>query len=152
MQSWLSCAIAYALATSSVKISIGLFLNRFTTHKLQTWALWALIAASAVVGGGYFIFLLLTCHPLSFFWELHPGESGYCFTEKIWLHVGYFVASANTLADVAFAVIPVIIVWHTTMSLRTKVGACILLGLGSISCIATAIRIYYGSLFRQYKH
>ncbi|KAF2218967.1 hypothetical protein BDZ85DRAFT_175844, partial [Elsinoe ampelina] len=149
---WYFCAISYALTTALVKITIGLFLLRFTTHRLQNFLIYLINGGSAVIGTGYFIFLLLTCHPFDFYWNLDPKATGYCFTATTWLNVGYFVAAVNVLADAVFAVIPTFIVIGTTMKKKTKFGVCILLGMGSVAVIGTIIRTVYGHTFSQYKH
>ncbi|KAF4556675.1 Hypothetical protein D9617_1g085540 [Elsinoe fawcettii] len=149
---WYFCAIAYSLTTAFVKITIGLFLLRFTTHKIQNFLIWLINGAAAVIGTGYFIFLLLTCHPFDFYWNLDPKATGYCFTADTWLNVGYFVAACNVLADAVFAVIPMFIVIGTTMKSKTKIGVCILLGMGSVAVVGTIIRTVYGHTFSQYKH
>lgn len=129
---WYFCAISYSLVTVFVKVTIGLFLLRFTTHKIQNILIWVINIACCIVGLGYFIFLLLTCHPFDFYWNLDPAATGHCFTAQTWLNVGYFVAACNVGADAIFAVIPMFIVWGTTMNSKTKFGVCILLGMGSV--------------------
>ncbi|TKX27703.1 hypothetical protein C1H76_0130 [Elsinoe australis] len=149
---WYFCAISYSLVTVFVKVTIGLFLLRFTTHKIQNILIWVINIACCIVGLGYFIFLLLTCHPFDFYWNLDPAATGHCFTAQTWLNVGYFVAACNVGADAIFAVIPMFIVWGTTMNSKTKFGVCILLGMGSVAVVGTIIRTIYGHTFGEYKH
>ncbi|PNS14421.1 hypothetical protein CAC42_3707 [Sphaceloma murrayae] len=149
---WYLCALSYSLTTVFVKVAIGLFLLRFTTNRIQTGMIWAINISCVVVGLGYFIFLSLTCYPFAFYWDLDPNATGYCFTPKVWLDVGYAMAACNVVADSVFAIIPMVIVWNTTMKRKTKVGVCILLGMGSVAVVGTIVRTVYGHTFSQYKN
>ena len=55
----------------------------------------------------------------------------------------YFACGLNSVADVTFAVLPMCIVWGTSMNIRTRLTVCFLLGIGSVACIATLVRVGY---------
>ncbi|KAF4547692.1 Hypothetical protein D9617_37g012180 [Elsinoe fawcettii] len=143
--------IVYCFTTASIKITIGLFLLRFVTHPLQILFIRSMNLSNFFIAVSYSLFLIFTCSPVSFFWDLDPNDTGFCYTPTIWKHVAYFVASANCLADFLFATLPAFIIFQTSMSRRTKIGVSVLLGLGSFAVVATVIRTVMGKYLIHFK-
>ncbi|KAG8626643.1 hypothetical protein KVT40_005588 [Elsinoe batatas] len=148
---WYICGVFYITGTSILKVAIGVFLLRFVTTRLQTWTVYLLNSAAIVFGIAYLVFYLALCRPISYWWNLDSDAPGYCISADVFLNVGYAAAGLNALADGAFAALPAVIVWRTSMDRRTRIVVCCLLGFGSLACIGTIIRIGFGSSFKGYK-
>lgn len=148
-QFWYIGFPSFALVTTSIKMSLALFLLRFATCKAHRYLLYIIMAGCITVGFGYFTFLMLSCAPYSHLWDLTPGAAGYCFDSMVIRNVTFFVAAVDTIADIFAAIVPALIVLKVSMSVASRVGVVFLLLLGSTATIATAVRIYYGVSFDQ---
>jgi len=107
-------------------------LNRIAIHKLQIWIIRIFIAGSILFGTFYFFLIIFQCSPVSYWWDLNPEHHGTCISPVAFEVCGYLVSVLNSAADLTFAILPGIIVWNTTMNLRTRIVVCCLLGFASM--------------------
>lgn len=75
-----------------------------------------------------FLLLVFACRPIHYTWD-HRGE-GTCVEPSINRGFGFFYSAVNVAADWVFALLPVFMLWNIQMSIRGKVSAIFLLGLG----------------------
>ncbi|KAF2152145.1 hypothetical protein K461DRAFT_294983 [Myriangium duriaei CBS 260.36] len=143
MKYWYICSILYIPATIFLKISVGYFLLRVTVTRAQSLVCYSMIYLAAIFGVAYTAISLFVCWPVSFRWNFDPTAVGHCMPLGLYVGLCYAAASLNALADTAFAVLPGLITWGSTMNNRTRTSVRLLLGLGSIACIATIVRVYY---------
>lgn len=115
-----------------LKVAVGVFLLRFVTSRRQAYVVYAINISAIILGIAYLTFFLCLCQPISYWWNLDQNAPGYCISGDIFLNVGYAAAGLNALADGAFAVLPAVIIWNTTMDRRTRIVVSCLLGLGSL--------------------
>lgn len=70
---------------------------------------------------------------MSYFWNrFDPAVRGTCFSPHKAFAVLQTVNAFDVATDVMLAVLPCIMVWNMTMSIRKKLGVSILLGLGAL--------------------
>ncbi|KAF2150325.1 hypothetical protein K461DRAFT_215976, partial [Myriangium duriaei CBS 260.36] len=148
---WFFCEVFYAPATSLLKVSIGLFFLRIAVQKIHIWLTIAFVVGSAIFGTFYMFLIIFQCQPISFWWNLDAAATGKCLSASVFTGCGYTISVLNSAADIFFAALPAFIVWHTTMKRKHQALVCVLLGLASIACIATLVRIKYVHTLRHYK-
>lgn len=148
---WWFCEVFYAPSTSLLKVSVGLFLLRIVTNRAQKWIVYIFVAGSIIFGSVYFFLIIFQCSPISFWWDLNPERQGTCVSPTAFAICSIIISILNSAADLAFAIVPGIIVWSTTMTTRTRALVCVLLGLASIAGIVTIVRIPYLHTLNSYK-
>ncbi|PSK42596.1 hypothetical protein B9Z65_4510 [Elsinoe australis] len=148
---WFVCEVFYAPATTLLKVSVGLFLLRITVSKIQIWIIRIFIAGSLLFGTFYFFLIIFQCTPVSFWWDLNPDSQGKCINATAFAICAYIISALNTAADFVFAILPMFLVWNTSMNRKTRALVCSLLGLGSIAGVATIVRIPFLSTLNHYK-
>ncbi|KAG8625290.1 hypothetical protein KVT40_007041 [Elsinoe batatas] len=148
---WFFCEVFYAPATTLLKVSVGLFLLRITPSKVHIWIIRLFIAGSLLFGTFYWFLIIFQCNPVSFWWDLNPNSTGKCISPTVFAACAYIISALNTAADLVFTILPMFLVWKTSMTTRTRALVCSLLGLGSIAGIATIVRIPYLHTLNHYK-
>ena len=152
-----SNAIAWAFISETVfvvsvlftRISICLFLLRiFGTKKVWRWGLYSIIAFVIITGLPAGIVVLLQCPPTRRMRQ--PSQPGTCWRPEVGLGVGYFNGgasprllfsrvmrkllmsseAASVLCDWTLATLPIAFMWNIQMSIRIKVGICVLMSMG----------------------
>ncbi|KAI9660556.1 MAG: hypothetical protein M1821_009908 [Bathelium mastoideum] len=101
------------------------------------------MAISTTYGIAYFFFALFQCGNPSQI--LENKLAGRCQSATIQLGMGYTHAAVQALADWAFAILPVFIIWSANMDRRTKVSVGLILMLGAAGSTATLVRFKFES-------
>ncbi|KAL3470523.1 hypothetical protein BJX99DRAFT_267378 [Aspergillus californicus] len=116
-------SLIVVLGISLVKISIGLFLLRFTAQK--KWLKWFIIGSVA--------------------WDsaLRANDSTTCFTLPVFLGIGRFNASVNIITDFLYATLPVFMFYNIQVNKRTKISLMGVLGLGYFACAAAIVKTVF---------
>ncbi|KAF2156961.1 hypothetical protein K461DRAFT_263922 [Myriangium duriaei CBS 260.36] len=148
---WWLAGMFYIWGSTLVKVSIGMLLLHFITNRFQRFLVYNVTFNCIVLGAAYSILLIFDCKPISYWWNLDPLAKGTCLPSKAFLIIGYVIAGLNAIADCTYAIVPFIIMSNTTMDVRTRAVVCGILGIGSITCIVTFIRIPFGHAFEGYK-
>ena len=65
MMCWWFCYLWYCLTMISCKLSIGYFLLRVTTEKVQKWIIYLAMFSTALSGIIFFFVTVFQCHPVS---------------------------------------------------------------------------------------
>ena len=78
----------------------------------------------------YFVFVIVQCNPVSYFWLQFSGEVGKCFPATIVqnITISYSVFAAAT--DIIFGVLPIFVIWNLKMNRKAKMVVGVLLALG----------------------
>ncbi|KAF4551085.1 Hypothetical protein D9617_14g075410 [Elsinoe fawcettii] len=148
---WWLCEVFYSPATSILKVSVGLFLLRIAVKRIQIWIIRFFMAGSIVFGLLWMLITINQCKPVSFWWDLDPKSTGTCINATVFTIFAYAISVLNSSADIAFAVLPMFILRQTTMSKKARWLVCVLLGVASIACVATIVRIPYLHTMNHYK-
>lgn len=148
---WWLCEVFYAPTTTLLKVSVGFFLLRICVKKIQIWIIRFFIAGSMVCGTIYLLLILFQCSPVSYWWDLNPENTGKCVSPLAFAVLSWIISVLNSFADLTFAIIPMFMVAQTTMSTRTRIAVCILLGIASIAGVVTVVRMPYIHTLNHYK-
>ncbi|KKK13065.1 hypothetical protein AOCH_003086, partial [Aspergillus ochraceoroseus] len=129
---------SYVIATCLVKLSICLFLLRFTLERKHTFPLYGVFAVTLSYSIFLLFFALFQCKPVSAFWD----PQGNCNRPGT-IKVTYAHSAVVSACDLVLVLVPIFIVHHLPLGFRTKVCVWILLALGSCASIATWPRFAY---------
>ncbi|KAF3024754.1 hypothetical protein E8E14_005428 [Neopestalotiopsis sp. 37M] len=140
---WFVCEIFYVLTATFIKLAVGLFLIRLSVVKMHVWFLRVLMVGSVVFGTAYLMVVLFQCRPISTFWLEAPGTAGKCLDNNPVAITTYVASVVNCLADWAFGILPMFIVWSLNMNKRSRIIAMGILGFASIASTATIVRCFY---------
>ncbi|KAL4926795.1 uncharacterized protein BDV17DRAFT_299392 [Aspergillus undulatus] len=121
-------SLIVVLGISLVKVSVGLFLLRFTTQR--KWLRW---------------FIVGSCVPVRAAWdsELRKKESTRCFTLPVFLGIGRFNASISIITDFFYATLPIFMFYNVQVNRRTKISLMGVLGLGYFACAAAIVKTVF---------
>ncbi|KAF4990837.1 hypothetical protein FGRMN_8218 [Fusarium graminum] len=136
----------FATAVFTTKVSILLFYRRvFTrggvTFRVAYWFGTILVMSYPII----FTFTMgFSCRPLSHFWTQVEGTEGTC------INVGRFfviLALINLATNVIVLLIPVPEVLKLQMSREKKAAVFVIMALGGLVCVASAVRVYYLDIY-----
>ncbi|KAI1370105.1 hypothetical protein F4677DRAFT_439255 [Hypoxylon crocopeplum] len=122
------------------KISVVLLLERIMgqTTTWRRWFLWvnmALFTASMIVSS---ILSFAQCNPPRALWSQVRGAV--CLEPSIQANFATFTCAYSSFLDFVLALIPITFVRKLRMSIQTKIGLCVLLGMGVLSGICAVIK------------
>ncbi|KAH6646252.1 hypothetical protein BKA67DRAFT_583665 [Truncatella angustata] len=140
---WFICEVFYVLTATFLKVTVGIFLIRLSVVKYHIWFLRILMVASVVLGTAYLFVVLFQCRPISTFWEEAPGTAGKCLENNPVAITTYVASVMNCLADWAFGILPMFIVWSLNMKKRSRIIVMCILGFAAIGSTATIVRLFY---------
>ncbi|KAK2007261.1 hypothetical protein LZ32DRAFT_632413 [Colletotrichum eremochloae] len=140
---WYICELLYIISTCLLKISVGYFLLRVSVRRAHIWTLRLLMLVTVLFGATYFFMFLLQCGPISTFWEQSPRVADKCFNNNVILAMTYTASIINCLADWAFGILPLFILWSLSLPKQTRLLAFSILSFAAIGSIATIIRLVY---------
>lgn len=121
-----------------------LYLAR-TDPRVPTWPIWSFIAIQVVVNVAAVTAFYSQCgNDLSVFWtpskqRLIPVQ---CWDPVIQTKLGYFAGSINCLTDAFLTVLPALLIEHTKLSLKNKIGLASLLCLSVVALVAAIVKTY----------
>ena len=118
--------MAYIIATCLVKLSITLFLLRFTIERKHTWPLYVVLAILVTYSVFLLFFALFQCDPVSAFWRPEGNCDRSGTVKATYAHSAIISAS-----DWTVIIVPIFIVRHLNVGFRTKVYVGVILTLGS---------------------
>ncbi|KFX93213.1 hypothetical protein V490_04954 [Pseudogymnoascus sp. VKM F-3557] len=131
---------------SLVKISVGLFLLRIVEGTLYKRIILGTIGFLVIFTLACLGTLIFQCLPVSAAWDFaqRPPPFGTgnakCYSTPIFTAIGLFNGAVNIATDIAFAVLPIPIVWKLSVNMRTKITLIFILSLGFVACIAAIMR------------
>lgn len=126
-----------------LKISVGYFLLRVAIRRTHIWILRILMISTVLFGTAYFFMVMFQCTPIPTFWEESPRTPGKCFSNRVVLVMTYTASIINCLADWAFGILPLFIVWSLSLPKRTRLLAFAILSFAAIGSAATIARSVY---------
>ncbi|KFY74220.1 hypothetical protein V499_05718 [Pseudogymnoascus sp. VKM F-103] len=100
--------------------------------------------------------LIFQCIPVSAAWDFaqRPPPFGTgnatCYSISVFTAIGLFNGSVNIATDVAFALLPIPIIWKLNVNIRTKITLILILSLGFMACAAAIVReVLLSTFFEQ---
>jgi hypothetical protein len=129
---WFFCEVFYTMATSMLKIAVGLFLLRITIVPLHVWIIRIIMMVAAFLGVSYTLLVIFQCRPISFWWDLDPNHNGTCLSASLVMIFTFIVSGLNSFADWTFGILPIFIVKDLQMKTRAKVLVSSIIGLAAM--------------------
>lgn len=134
----------YIWAMILLKISLGIFFLRITTYKWQRIAVYCSVIAAVIVGLAYFFFAIFQCGtPVTALSQFYRRLQNQCVTDGQILAIGYFHAAVSTATDLLFCLIPIPMIYKSSLGKRNKLTVYFILSLGTLGGIASAVRIAF---------
>ncbi|KAM0794306.1 hypothetical protein BDR22DRAFT_895239 [Usnea florida] len=127
------------LSSMFTRVSICFFLLRiFGTVRMWKRSLHGIIAFTVAVNIATASTTLVECSPPQKAWN--PLIPGTCWSDNTRLALGECNGAAAVSCDWALASLPIVFMWGMQMSIKKKLGICILMSLGFFSGICAIVR------------
>lgn len=131
---WYFAYITYCTSMILVKSSIACFLLRLTpdrAHRIIIYIAWGL---TVLCGIAFFFIAMFQCKPISFFWTriVDPASGGFCVSIDTIVYVTYTYSAFSIITDFTFTLLPIWMVWHLQISLRTKFALLPILSMAAV--------------------
>lgn len=111
--------IEASFAFGFLKISIALSLLRLHKGKVYKGILWSLVGFTCFYTLFAFITFMTRCDPISGQWN--PAIRPRCYSRVIYRNFGLFNAACNIFTDIAFATLPIPLIWSLQLQRRTRI-------------------------------
>jgi hypothetical protein len=135
--------LLYVACTAVTKFSIGIYFLRLASPNspYQRYVIHTNMAVVSIYSSVYFFFLIFQCHPVQYLWDqFEPGSiQGSCLSSEALANATYAHAAMSALTDWAFGILPVFFVWKMEMNPRTKISVVLVLSLGFLYVLLSAI-------------
>ncbi|KAG0651037.1 hypothetical protein D0Z07_2499 [Hyphodiscus hymeniophilus] len=140
---WWLCELFYTITTVFIRLSIAVFLLRIAIKPLHRGIIFGTLGTVIAFSLFYFFLIIFQCHPVSFFWQQYAGQKGSCINPAAVPDASIAHSAVSFTADWVLGLLPIFLVYHLQMNLRTKVSVACILSLGLLAGVATMIRIPY---------
>jgi hypothetical protein len=120
----------YAITSILIRLSIGFYLLRICLYKVHTWIIRITMFIITLLTVMYFIFCVVQCSPVSYFWLQFSGEPGRCLPPMLVQNVSIAYAVFAAATDIIFGILPITVIWNLKMNRKAKMVVGCLLALG----------------------
>jgi hypothetical protein len=129
-----------------LKISIGFSLMRMSQRTWYTRLIWGFISFVIMYSITSYVEWFLVCKPLEGFWDkdLRPT----CLPVRIHKAFALMNTSCNILTDIAFATLPIPIIWVLQIARRTRLYLIFILSLGYLAVMVGIVKAVCQNVFR----
>ncbi|GLA41666.1 hypothetical protein AnigIFM63309_009762 [Aspergillus niger] len=135
----------FAAGKASVALQIQRILGpsrrQINRVRWTRWLLWFIIASTCLFCGLDCIFQFAQCNPPRALWE--PWIPHTCWNTSVQTNFALFLSAWNILIDLCLALIPIPIIWRTSLSLKQRMATCALLGLGLMAAVCGIVKITF---------
>lgn len=132
IQWWWACEPVYVLSNMALKLSIGIFLLRLAVTKTSRVIIYVIIGVLEAYSAFYFFLFVLQCRPSSYFWTQYTGGTGTCVDPKLTVDATYAYSAISCVADWGLGLMPIFLIWHIQMDMRTKMSVAAILSVGAM--------------------
>ncbi|KAF7956539.1 hypothetical protein EAE96_003875 [Botrytis aclada] len=126
------------------KFSIGCTILRILPHtsKWRKWFIWGLICTTLVYNWLECVLTFFQCLPSRSLWDptVLPTSCWSFYAKMANIYVG---RGFNIVTDIVLALFPISFIWTLKMNKWDRVKLCILLGLGLLAAICSAVKLSY---------
>ncbi|KAI1843025.1 hypothetical protein JX266_010714 [Neoarthrinium moseri] len=141
---WWLCYMAYGLAVTVARLSIGLCWLRIAISKAQVYTVYLIQLVNSLAGIVFTFVVIFQCAPVSFYWmKALSGAEGSCVPINAFIGLGYCYGTVSALCDFGLCGVPAAIVLSTHLQKKTRVALTVLLGLGGLTGVCPLIRMAY---------
>ncbi|KAI4287806.1 MAG: hypothetical protein L6R35_002937 [Caloplaca aegaea] len=120
------------------KISICLFLLRIVDSRKVRIAMYSLIGCLVLFTTIFVCLFLAICRPLKAYWN--TGMDAVCLSDKQFENIIIAQGVLSIVTDLICAAFPVFFLRGLQVKVRTKVGLCLLMGMGLITAVCCTVR------------
>lgn len=120
------------------KVSICLFLIRIPHSKVMLRPLQYAVAFLIWSNTVLTVLWIMQCQPVRAAWDISGG--GACLSRGAKSGIILAQAIISVVSDFAFAAFPILLLWKVQIDLKTKIGLCLLMGLGFITGACCLVR------------
>lgn len=102
--------------------------------------MYAVTALTVIVGIIFFVYMMIQCSPVSYFWTRMLGNtSGKCGYVDAIIILLYLFSASSALFDLTVGLLPILLVRNLQMNQRTKIAVAGLLGMACmyVNCTFT---------------
>lgn len=129
------------------KLSVGVLLWR-VVGSTTFWRKWSLCFAVMVAFVLSIVLIALTfaqCSPPRALWEQSLVAQGKatCWSPSVIANSAIFLSTWNILTDLFLAFLPATFLYNLDLTVKKKIGLCLLLGLGAMAAVFAAIKTKY---------
>ncbi|PNS17282.1 hypothetical protein CAC42_6965 [Sphaceloma murrayae] len=128
----------YVLTLMGIKLSVGLCCLRiFQYRTVEIATIYTLFAFNIAAGLTYYVYTVFTCalfRDLAFLGGFCPAQRGADISNTVF-------SAVSILTDIAFVILAVSCMIGSKLPRITRVVACLILALGSVGGVASAIRL-----------
>ncbi|PNS17117.1 hypothetical protein CAC42_7171 [Sphaceloma murrayae] len=129
----------YATVMMLARVSIGFLLMRLMVSKAQKIAVWSVLGLNVAAWIMYVVWTFNICTPLQKFW-LWTSPIGTCHQARY--AIGSYIHSASAVVtDWTLSIIPMFVLWKSTLPHKTRIATAGILSLGAFASISTMIRL-----------
>ncbi|KAI9158710.1 hypothetical protein HJFPF1_06708 [Paramyrothecium foliicola] len=140
---WQALATAtYILDMMLIKLSIGLFLLRFSVQRVYFYIITISLAIITIWSLVLFFWNMFQCNPVEKQWD-YRIQGGTCVTAEQVVQAAYAISIMTILSDWLYALMPIPMVWRVNMTMQAKITVVVILGLGVFASVATLVRIRF---------
>jgi len=132
---WVSCL---------ARISVALMLLRFDISALWRTVLWVTIGFQLAIAFSSNVTILVRCHPIRAMWDVVPDAK--CWTSQQINLAFYIFAGIVMICDLAFAIMPMFLVWKLNRPLLERILISVLMALGLCATATVAVKVYLSTI------
>ena len=134
----------YVLCIMTTKISLGIFIHRFTNKQWQRMLIYVSLGIYSLISMATFFFAVFQCgiyHDVNTF--ILRRLQGKCASDAADLGISYAQSGLTAFTDWMFLGLPVFILTKSLMSRSEKIAVMAILMFASVSGVASIIRLFY---------
>jgi hypothetical protein len=131
--------------TGRISFCVTLMFLAGTDSRVRKWPIWSFIGIQILVNVACVVTFYAQCGTnLDIYWT--PSKANmvptHCWDPTIQTKLGYFAGSMNCVTDAFLTVLPAVLIEHTKLSLKKKVGLACLLCLSVLALVASIVKTY----------
>lgn len=135
---------SYATLTFLLKMAVLVFYIRLTEglgrrYRMRIWIGFGLVGGTFIAS---ILTILLGCMPFHKYWQINPDPGNIC-EAGVSLPIVWVTFSSNILTDIYLIMIPIPMLWSSTLRLYKKVLSTIVLGAGIFVLVAATLKTVY---------
>jgi hypothetical protein len=135
----------FMLTSIALKFSLMVFFRQFIFERTQRNLMTLVTAFYCIISGASFFLAIFPCGA-----PIHLARKrveNQCVPPAIWNGLLYTHGTTSALSDWIFALLPILVLWKSSMPARTKFGVTLLMVLAVCGSLCAVLRtIYTGSL------
>ncbi|KAK4549419.1 hypothetical protein LTR36_006416 [Oleoguttula mirabilis] len=141
--------------TGRIGFCVTLLFLTGTDPGVKRWPIWVVIFLQLAVNISTIIVFYTQCGGnVDIMWRIASTGNAALYLEKcenyhVQTDYGYFQGSFNTLTDAFLTALPAILIEHTRLSVRAKLGLSLLLCLSVLAMIASIVKTYYAKALSE---